>query len=1241
MSQMKISAGEDDSVSPTAGVAANEGRPGPVLPPQQLPQRKRSASKRNAQFLIATILSIVWIGACASYVAFMALSGKYMTLDAPNLAAMAAGVSAPLAVIWLIALYLRNAADSRLNQALLTNPAALTSQQVSAMSASIAEGAHRLTEAAEIARNRVAEIEDGMARHTSRLLDVAETAARNADYVKSQLKSQNDALIGLVKDLTSRSDQIEAIVSTATSNLFGATDQAVLKAEQAGSLLATHAETLTEATQRAESLRNGIEDTFQNSAERIRDASLEIDDAFGRSISKMRDASKQATDEAENVGKTLAEHSLSLTVAADHAADRAGFIARRLHKEVDELGQIADQVSTRTDQISASFSNQGKAITDAAADFEHLAGQINVTAEEARRRLEDETRSHAQEMQRVSELAAEKASETVKAFSDQAGVLQTTSEGIIGKVHDAGAAFVEQSEKIDEIARDAISKASSRIDQARVKLDEHLARLTRVTELAEALTNSLSGKFSAYVDQLSAATDQASSEAEVIGASFRASGDSLMDVTRMVGERTEHMRTVLDSERGEMERLARDLRAQGSEMEDSMKAHSRNMEDAAERAANWADTASNAFKHQTEEMTGSADAAARRLMEQYANHAQTVTSAAESAVDSVVNAIEEKIRSHSMEVAWISEQAATRAEETLSGIVGETRKFAAQTDAQFVDLIDRFADAARQQAAAMSEAAQDATDRIATAGSDFKSQAGEIETAASGISTQLADAGDKLSGMVTRLGEEASDGISRVDETFTEKMARMDELVADKVASIDQEISNKIAHLDEEVSGRIARLDEDMSGRMARMSEEISATIDRLGEHVSTRTNGLESVASRLAATLAAKLAEAKTLLDQHAELLDTASDNAASNIASAGDEFSRRSTELETAAKMSREYIEQTTEAMREEMGSIAATVDEVSERIKQACAELDGRDLGLKSASDQAVAHLTAAGNLLDKRSADLHEKSAAAREDISRVGDLFDQKILTFARAATSAKTGLLNAGKSLDESTGELDDRSKAVVEALTQATHGLRNEIRRLDEESSDVLARLGAATAPAKRHAQEANIEPMPIAKPATPAAHAPAKGSDSLSPATQSFLAGAKLAMKSVPSDRSRNDLLTAAAYIVECAETVGVDTLEVFDFALTDKQWERYIGGEETLMGHTDVLLGSRKSRAVLRHRYTADPKFKAAASTYLTWFGDAISNAASGGGRAQMPGLLKLLVSDMGTLYAFMLQAITLRL
>jgi hypothetical protein len=1176
MSQMKISAGNDEGPSPRPSVAANEGRPDTVLPQPPLPSRRRSASKQNTLLLIATIFSIFWLGACASYFAMMTLSGKAMPLDVTSLAAIIAGVATPLAVIWMIALYLRHAADSRLNQALLTNPAALTSQQVSAMSASISEGAHRLTEAAEIARNRIAEIEDGMARHTSRLLDVAETAARNADYVKAQLKAQNDALVGLIKDLTSRSDQIEAIVSTATSNLFGATDQAVLKAEQAGSLLATHAATLTEATRRAESLSNGIEDTFSSSVDRIREASLEIDQAFGNSIGKMRDASRQATEEAETVGKSLAEHSLSLTVAADHAADRAGFIARRLHKEVDEIGQIADQVSARTDQISASFANQGKAITDAAADYEHLAGQINVTAEEARRRLEDETRSHAQEMQRVSELAAEKARETVKVFSDEASTLQATSDGIIENVRLAGAAFVEQSEKIDEVARDVVSRASSRVDQARVKLDEHLARLTRVTELAEALTNSLSGKFASYVDQLSAATDQASAEAEVIGTAFRSSGESLMDVTRMVGERTEEMRHVLESERDEVERVSRALRAQSHEMDESMRSHARDMAEAAERAATWADTAGKAFKHQTEEMTQSADTATHRLMEQYANHAQSVTSAAQSAVDSVIAAIEDKIRTHSMEVAWISEQAATRAEETLSGIVGETRKFAAQTDAQFVELVEHFADAVREQASAMARAAQGANETIASAGAEFKAKAGGLEDAASGITAKMAEAGDKISSLITRIGEDFA-----------------------------------------------------------------------------AQTGGLEQTTANLSAQVAAKLEEAKALLDQHASLLDTVSENAASKIADAGEEFSRRSTELETASKMSREFIHDTLESLRGEMSSIAQMADTIAERVKQACDELDGRDSGLKGAADQAVAHLTAAGNLLEKRSADLHEKSATAREEIARVGDLFDEKILAFARAASSTKTGLLNAGKSLDESAGELDDRSRIAAEAVKAAGEGLRHEIRLLGDESAVVLSKLSEASASVQRHMRE--LSSQSASRPATRTEQTPPpplpstapKHTDTLAPATQSFLAGAKLTLKQAPhgavstmSEDSRNAVLTSAAYIVECLEAVDIDTVDVFDQRVANDFWQRYVEGEEGLMSHANALLGSRKIRALVRHRYNTDARFKSAISTYLTWFRDVIGSAQAGG-RNELSAYLRLLGSDMGTLYALVFQSITLRL
>ncbi len=1308
MSQMKISPSDEEAAGARPGIAANEGRPGALLTPQSLPRARRSVSPRHTIFVAAIILSLLWLAACAGFVAMQALAGQPLKLDAITMASAIAGASMPLVVIWLIALYLRSVAEARVSQALLSNPAAFTSQQVSAMSSSIGESAHKLSEAAEIAHNRIAEIEDGMARHTSRLLDVAETAVRNADYVKAQLKSQNDTLIALIKDMTAKSDQIEAIMSTATSNLFGATDAAVVKAEQAGTLLATHAGELVEATKRAESLTNGIEASFSNSAELIRGASNEVDQAFSASMGKMRDATKQANDEVETIGKALAEHSLSLTVAADHAADRAGFIARRLQKEIEELGEIADQVSDRTDQISASFANQGKAITDAAADFEHLAGQINVTADEARRKLEDETRSHAREMQRVSEAAAEKAREAVRVFSDEAGVLETRSDGIIERVGLAGMAFAEQASRIDEATSDAVDKASARMDQARVKLDEHLARLTRVSELSEALTNSLSTKFASYVDQLSAATDQAASEAEVIGSSFKASGESLMDVTRQVGERTNEFKQELELERDQIERLAREMRAQSSEMQTAMRAHAHDMGETAERAATWAETANKAFRHQTQDMSESAENASRRLMEQYATNARTMTDAAQTAVDKVVSGIEEKIRDHSKEVAWISEQAAIRAEETLSGILGETRKFSAQTDAQFIELVDRFTSMVREQANAMAEAAQGANDRIELAGTDFKTRAGEIEQAATGVADKLSAAAtgaaqtieqasssfddragtlqETASGVAGKLTEAAENASKIVDQTtaqFGERAARIEEAadtIATRVTQATDDALQLIGRAEKDfrvhaegleqtadgLVGKIAGASESIGSTMSEAAENAARQIEKVGSDFREEAGNIERTAEQVAAHIATKLDEARALLDRHSELLNTASANAARDVSASGDEFARQARELESVSNASRDQLSDIAAALRDEMATISNMADGIADRVKTVIGELAEQDSGLKGAADQAVAHLNAAGNMLEKRAADLNEKSATAREEIARVGDLFDQKILAMARSASSVKTGLLNAGKSLDESATELDNRTRNVTHTIRTAEEGLRQEMELLRSESNATLQNLQEAAEATKRQARDfaehsakqalqksgPNPDPIPARGPApvvTPAklVSSPSKGTDALSSATQSFLSGAKLAMREVArtgdpklTEDSRNTLLTSAAYVVECVEGLEVDTLEIFDRPIPADYWERYLSGEETLMSHADVTRGSRKTRALIRHRYATDTRFKAAVSSYLTWFQDEVG-ASKGLSKAELTSKSRLFGSEMGTLYALLHQSVTLRL
>jgi rRNA maturation endonuclease Nob1 len=194
-----------------------EAEPQPAVPPDVAPAEAVAAMpddaelpepRRSRAVLGATLASVVWLGAAAAAIYLLVEFRPPADLTLTGLAGLAAGVTAPLSVIWLIALVLgRSTADERraalarvqAAEARVADIAARTRQELAAIDGVLA-----------VVADRVEAIRGGMGQQASQLMDTAARLEERSRAISGSLTSDREAIELLLDRLTAGGAQARA-----------------------------------------------------------------------------------------------------------------------------------------------------------------------------------------------------------------------------------------------------------------------------------------------------------------------------------------------------------------------------------------------------------------------------------------------------------------------------------------------------------------------------------------------------------------------------------------------------------------------------------------------------------------------------------------------------------------------------------------------------------------------------------------------------------------------------------------------------------------------------------------------------------------------------------------------------------------------------------------------------------------------------------------------------------------------
>ncbi|MCK5273549.1 MAG: hypothetical protein KAR37_02790, partial [Alphaproteobacteria bacterium] len=179
-------------------------------------EAERRAQRRAT--MIAAGASIAWVLFALVFIASNGSEGELAGLTLPEIAMLIAGVATPLAVIWLIVLFVRRNADLREHTEmlrrqldLLTYPAEDAELHVRKIAESLRAQAEELNRVTDTATIQMEKLSKTLASRTDSLAEASESATGQAQTIGSLLEHHT----GTLADLTERFHKQEAYLREA------------------------------------------------------------------------------------------------------------------------------------------------------------------------------------------------------------------------------------------------------------------------------------------------------------------------------------------------------------------------------------------------------------------------------------------------------------------------------------------------------------------------------------------------------------------------------------------------------------------------------------------------------------------------------------------------------------------------------------------------------------------------------------------------------------------------------------------------------------------------------------------------------------------------------------------------------------------------------------------------------------------------------------------------------------------
>lgn len=453
----------------------------------------------------AAVLSVLWLGAVASWVWFAMGPTAVMSLAPLEAAALSAGAFSPLAFLWLIVAYVDRGASVRREGAALRQQLAL------------------LTYPAEASEHRIATIADALRAQSRDLSGATREAASQAEGLRLMLSRETRELARLTETVDGETSKTLAKVADQVNSLHRLMEQVSTLAGGLEQDLGRRQEGLGAAAGKASEAIGALNDGLAAQTRGLESTALVLSERHAAMDDLVTRQGAMLT-ETRDVARAFTAAAEALALKADAASEG---LARRV-SVLDEAGDRMERTTVRMDDEVRKALENVRGLTEALSTNAE-------TLEERHRRLSETAHAAAQEL----DAAGASALGDFNAFRDGA------SEALEG-ARAAAAAIRETGQHADNVRRmlasgakgleQAVHTLADQVHTATLALTEQTGAIGQTTERAADRLRHLTDILSRNAVDITRTTARSAVEIEQVSESLKSGLGDIHQVVRDVKE---------------------------------------------------------------------------------------------------------------------------------------------------------------------------------------------------------------------------------------------------------------------------------------------------------------------------------------------------------------------------------------------------------------------------------------------------------------------------------------------------------------------------------------------------------------------------------------------------------------------------------------------------------------------------------------------------------------------------------
>ncbi|UTW54203.1 hypothetical protein [Kordiimonas sp. SCSIO 12610] len=799
--------------------------------------------------------------------------------------------------------------------------------------------------------------------------------------------------------------------------------------------------------------------------------------------------------------------------------------------------------------------------------------------------------------------------------------------------------------------------AENRLRELNKSLNNELANIEAVSELAAERIGNLEGRFQEQISNLFSAT--ADTEAK-----------------------TTSIRDILARERDHLGTLSSDIERRFLTLEKTVKTISSSLEQAGHSVNSNANTAKSKLDESLQNYSETAEALEERIgniqqgvenqADQILNAAETVeerlSSINQTVLDSMgdlkedINGLEHRsndLTHHMNTQATVLKELAEHAaiesakiETSLKTHVAEVRTSADEALERTNTVSDIVSNRAQAMSSKVLETVENAKDMLDQASATLEQHCENALATSEALNhktnEQTKETGAAIKAQAEEFDAILNDSFARAKATLEETSALLSENSAKAVDEAEATAERTLQHIRQLRAGIEDQMHE-LAEVGASSKDSLIASADQIQEKAANIIEGTSSVNAEFEAAKAQmddhSDAIAETLNDTRMKLsrleedliaqrhiLQTVSDASAEKVIEAAERFMQQSDQIQQASETSSKVIEEQSHDLAKTISLINNAGELTSETLNSSLQTLSSNaellrtemvDTGrsLSSASDAfagereriqleteaSVAKLNQASDAMNKEASELLQNSV----DISNQLDAAAQSLLDqTSRIDENLKASTLNTQEELAATMQDIGDKAGERITFLKEEMHATLNQV--LSEYAEN-----------AERAEKESALLAMRLGNEAT-----------RISETADQFVEKSKEIEERIGS-ATKNEFARISKLLMESIQSTSIDINKALSTDIPDEVWSKYMEGDRSIFMRRTLKMGDRKTRKVIADKFKVDSEFREAVSRYCRDFENMMERAMLGDKGSVMS--VTLLSSDMGKLYILLGQSL----